>query len=266
VLLGDFLSIDAGKDFPLAGEGVRELMALLKPTVTLAIPGNHDVAWTSPGQVRPFLYYDLLMDAIGLPESKSEHFPRVIVLPATGTDSKPLALVALNSCVVDSEEMAGIGYFGDDQISRATTELDRQGITADTHHIIAIAHHHVLPIQPKEGLPAGFNPRQGPRPKVSYTVDGIELLRVLVERRALAVCHGHDHRPALVRYQNQLWSPNYGIEIVVNGTCAARGETRQFFVLDLRDSEVIVHSLAEHVDTPASFEVDRRWAAVEVAI
>jgi metallophosphoesterase superfamily enzyme len=265
VLLGDLLYIPKD-DVALAAAGVARLREVFSPKGLVSVPGNHDVTFEAPGRVKPMAYYDMLMKQLDLDDCESSELPRVVVLD-TPKSVKSIALILLDSCRVEGEELGGVGYFGDDQFAGLLSQLDASKISSETHHIIALTHHHVLPVWPKEQLSADFVPRVGPRPKITFTVDGIELLRILVERKALMVCHGHDHLPAIIQYQNYFWGA-HPVQIVVSGTAGLRDVDvgRHFFVVEISSKDVTFTSFATNANAPHMFELDPRRRQITVPL
>ncbi len=148
--------------------------------------------------------------------------------------------------------MHGVGYFGSDQL--AALQQLAQPLRNDGHIMLAVCHHHLLPVWPSGSLSPSLDPRQGPPPEISHTVDGIELLNLLAELAFTAVLHGHQHFPALLSYSN-LWWQRPPLAIAASGSCGLKG-TRHFFVLDVDDEQVTATSFSNNPLNPHLYTRD----------
>lgn len=263
VLAGDFFSRDAGNELGLADAGVRELMKVLAPRLAVAVPGNHDLTWSNPYRERPLLYYDYLVRSVGLGDFVSGELPVVRTLEDANGSLRPLAFVLLDSCRVESDEMAGIGFFGADQQQAFGQRLSAAGVTPETHHLLVVCHHHVLPVWARENVPDGPDPRRGPAPRVSYTVDGLAMMRQAAGRGARLVIHGHQHLPAVVSYKNHFWGQRE-VTVIATGSCGVHNERRQFFLIELWDTVSTITSFARDPDDPDVFALDLERPVVTI--
>jgi 3',5'-cyclic AMP phosphodiesterase CpdA len=250
VMAGDFFSKDQPTDVGAAVPAVRDLLDLIPHTLAAATPGNHDLSWAPGAAGNPFTFYDLFARAIGLDPYISGALPSVLTLNHPGR--RPVSLLVLDSSRVESEEMQGIGYFGPDQLSSIH---DLAAPLRDEGHILlATFHHHVLPVWPASSFPQNLDPRQGPAPSLSHTVDGVELLKLLCELNVSAVLHGHEHFPAVLEYENRWW-PGSPIAVLAAGSAGSIGN-RHFFVLDVDDDGILVRSFADDPQNLATFAPD----------
>jgi 3',5'-cyclic AMP phosphodiesterase CpdA len=254
VVSGDFFSDNDLDERHAAQDELTRMTGVLGGAI-YPVPGNHDITWVPQLSDRPLYFYDELLNEIGLAEFGSDQLPRVLELAHTG--ERALAVVLLDSCRVESEVMAGIGRIGDDQLDRVASLLREGDISPDSHTLVAVLHHHLLPVSPIPLLPPGADPRVGPVPRSSHTVDAVEVLRRLAELGVSVVMHGHEHWSAVVTTQNAFWGTR-AIHVAAGGSCGLdkQGVRRQFAVWELSDDDAVITQWVEHHGSPALFEPD----------
>lgn len=256
VLPGDFFSTETDADLGLAREEIRACVTALRPAHVVTVPGNHDLTWdTRFSDDRQYYYKRLASDLedVGL-IAVSDGEPRVTVIEKG--ELKPIAILLLDSCVLEGQEMRGLGRIGDPQLALIAERLEQAGVSSSTHRLIAVLHHHLLPVLAAP-LPSDHDPREGPFPRISLTVDAVELMRRLVVHGFSLAIHGHQHHRAVLEFANQTWRERPGrIHVIASGSCGARSVRRQFFAIELDDEEARVMSYAQHADYGPLFERD----------
>src|SRR5262249_1029727 len=138
----------------------------------VCVPGNHDVEWNTQGDDRMF-HYKTLVKNLG---ARSE--PSVVVLNGP-LNQKKLALVLMDSCKIEGKAMSAYRLVGDHQLKKLSDELDAQKVTPATHHILAVMHHHLMPIWPVYRVYDNKDPLSGEPARYSMTADAGEILRKL---------------------------------------------------------------------------------------
>ena len=262
LLSGDFFSTDQANDLAIARSEIPELQRLLSPAVTLSVPGNHDVTWEPLLADDKLYFYDRLTLSLGV-TADSTQLPHVAVVDDA---TRPVALVLLDSCRLEGREQAGFGRIGDRQLDSVREALDSRGVSSESHTIIAVLHHHLLPVSPMEPLPAVPNPAAGPRISPSLTVDAVEVLRQLTGHGVALVLHGHQHHRAVIRYENLVWGTR-SLHVAAAGSCGAKGEAqRHFYLLDCDGPAVTVNSFCQDPQNPARFVPDSEFAALQLPI
>ena len=245
---------------------MRTLIESLAPDHVVAVPGNHDLTWDDAFQEdRELFFKQLVESALSDLEIRAafDGTPRVVAID--NGSAFPLALLLLDSCRLEGREMAGLGRVGDDQLTGLEAALNDAGISSATHCLIAVLHHHLLPVTTTE-VPADHDPRQGPFPRISLTVDAIEVLRRLSLLGVTAVVHGHQHSRALLEFRNIAWRAQPpSIHVAACGTCGGR-DARQFFLIEIADASWTATSWAQHPDNPRLFAPEAGFPPVSIAI
>jgi predicted phosphodiesterase len=264
VMSGDLFSGGRPEDYILVTDALKDLLTTLHvpPERLLVVPGNHDLTWDPRHSQRPFVLYDRLMAEIGLPQMAASALPHVVVLPPADANSLPIAMMLLNSCKVEGPAMAGIGRIGDDQLRTLRKQIADMGISKRTHNLIAVMHHHLLPISPVEEIVNDLNPHGPPTGRSSITVDAVEVLRTLSTLGTSIVLHGHQHRPAVLRYEN-LYAGADELNVIAAGSCgsARPGEhiRRQFFLYEVERRKCVVRSFEQSRHSDYQFDEQGRW-------
>ncbi len=159
-------------NFSLPGEygwSRRWLESIGGPTEVTAIPGNHDVYVHGAEELPGKFWADYMRGDDGL-----ERFP---FLRRRGY----VALIALSTGVATGPFMA-TGRLGQRQLARLAEMLEQ---TRGSFRVVLIHHPPLSPL----------------RRFMRRLTDGAELRRVLAEKGAELLLHGHDHRRALVWLQ-----------------------------------------------------------------
>lgn len=222
VISGDLSHSGEIEDFVWARDLINQLMAdlgLSKDQV-LVIPGNHDVKWVKEQEkmlpahepTRAYqTFYELLY---GRPVKDSKRLYHTVFIPG-----KNLLVVGLDSCVIEEEKTAGIGYVGPHQLSAVLSEVRELTQIHPDCIKIAVLHHHLLPVEEIRGLPA-----QGKN--FSLVMDASSVLRRLYQEDFVAVLHGHQHQPYCVdlRLYGQGISRTTPIVIAGAGSIGAKRE------------------------------------------
>jgi 3',5'-cyclic AMP phosphodiesterase CpdA len=225
----------------------------------IIVPGNHDVDWDSEPADRLYEYAALVVDlgALGAPGE----FPALHMMDAE--DLKPLVIVALDSCNLESKTQSGLGLIGDAQLDALAERLGADGLTPATHTLIAVLHHHLLPVNTIPVLPPTVNPDDSDRLVVSVTVDATTVLGRLAELGFSLVLHGHQHVPVIMQFGVTRWA-RAPIHVAASGSVGVRqGDVRrQFFVWRIDDAGAEAISLRQRDDDPGRFEHDPDNSAV----
>lgn len=260
VVSGDLLDNNQAKDFGLASGKLAKLCETLKVDRTrlFCVPGNHDVTWDADVVVKSkpfskFHYYDHLMRDLERGELQRDRLPCVKVVPGSH-DDKPLALALISSCELESPTMAGFGRVTETQIDALESAMRAQRVGRDTHALVAVLHHHLLPIAPIEPAYDPRDPEGGTPKPVSLTVDAPLVLRRLAKLGFTHVLHGHQH--AVTRAKYTVSEPGqFSIEILGAGSAGAtlKGGTRHFFVHEVDAGIVRSFSYAQAQENAAAF-------------
>jgi hypothetical protein len=132
--------------------------------------------------------------------------------------------------MVEGEATAGLGRVSDQQLSAATKLLKEQSIRPDNHTILAVIHHHLLPIWHVEDILNPSNPMAAPIGRASITVDAVEVLRNLASWGVSAVLHGHQHRHSVLTYEDHVRADR-PIHILAAGSAGDKTAQRQFMYM-----------------------------------
>ncbi len=239
VISGDLLDVNAAADVAKAKLELKSMLAKIgvdKDRVFF-VPGNHDLTWDPDYGSKPLHFYDDLLVDLGF-SGQSGELPMVKVLEAKA-GTKPLALILMNSCLVEGQTTAGLGRISTPQLLRIEKLLKGQSVNSKSHHIVAVLHHHLLPICVEEILDPN-NPKRALVKLPSLTVDAVEVLQKLTEWGATAVLHGHQHEPAILTYRNHLHSKRH-VHVLAAGSCGSK-DPRHFFVHEFNRSSLAVTS------------------------
>jgi 3',5'-cyclic AMP phosphodiesterase CpdA len=250
ILSGDIFTTRAAGERAEARLQLQQLARAAGATSVIMVPGNHDVDWDAKPADK--LYdYKLLAQALGA----SVDLPAVHIIEHD--HSKPLAIVALDSCQLESEAQRGLGLVGERQLDALSARMREARISADTHTVVAVLHHHLLPVGSRPVLPATANPGDSDRLVVSVTVDATIVIRRLVELGASLVLHGHQHATTIMKFGLQKWDHGPLYVAAAGSSGVRRGEVRrQFFVWEITDRRAHVISLRHREDDLGRFEHD----------
>jgi DNA repair exonuclease SbcCD nuclease subunit len=262
VFAGDFFSDNQPSDVQPAEAEVNRLLQLVAPVQTLAVPGNHDVTWLPALRDDRLYFYNRLIDGLGPPvvSSRASDLPALVVAPSD--HQRDVAFLLLDSCRLENEVMGGLGRVTTAQLQEIENAVDDQGISSETHLLVAILHHHLLPVAMVD-LPRHADPQEGPYPRVSVTVDAVEVLRRLAALGVGLILHGHEHRRAIIDFRNRAWiGSDQTIHVIAAGSSGALGVRRQFFLVEIGADVTTVSSFAQHPDNEALFGPDAELPAV----
>ncbi|MEZ8141383.1 metallophosphoesterase [Enterovibrio sp. FF113] len=176
---------------------LRDFFGLKKEQV-IVCPGNHDFHRIDGGVVPPVQQYESQIEY----EHETSYRAFIQQLNKKLIDSPidtveilklknvDVALCTLNSCKVSSTKFTEYGYVGD----RGLTALRAlQKISEPRTFKMMALHHHLLPINPVEHLSE----------KISMTLDATILLDTASEVGVKLAIHGHQHTPALIKFDKK---------------------------------------------------------------
>lgn len=219
----------------------------------LMVPGNHDFDWGASLGERLF-DYELLVDELGAAGMPVD-LPTVDVVERVGI--KPLAVLALDSCKLESESQSGLGLVGAQQLDTLAERVRDANVLPETHTIVAVLHHHLLPVGTIPVLPPTLDPAASDRLQVSVTVDATNVMGRLAELGTAVVLHGHHHVAAVMQFGQLRWRRPLMHVASAGSAGISRAEVRrQFFIWELQDDRADVISLRQREDDPARFERD----------
>ena len=158
-------------------------------------------------------------------------------------------ILGLNSCIVESEDYAGMGYVDPDQLADAAKRF--APLWDDVPTRIAVLHHHLVPVSYNE-----YNP--GAQRAPSVTLNTQQVIERLLELNFQLVLHGHQHQPfygaekRFFREDNIASEMGNADELLVIGAGSAGGAIktmgtigkRSLNLLTLQESEIHVSTLA----------------------
>jgi 3',5'-cyclic AMP phosphodiesterase CpdA len=263
ILSGDQFSNTPDADLGQAIAGIKALQETLGLDASRSwlLPGNHDVQWLTGNKVS-FDSYNALVEACASPQCRTENLPCVVRLESrTQPDSTPVALILLDSNLVESEKAAGIGSLGDRRLQLESL-LRAQDVSGKREWVLAVTHHHLLPVnQVMDDVLAPDEPRTlGKTPSV--TLDALQALHDLGALGVSAVLHGHQHTPALQSFRDELSRRQASQMYVVSaGSAGAKWTNRHFFLYQVDDRELLVRSFWQNPANEYRFisqDVDKR--------
>lgn len=256
VISGDLFDADQSKDLHHATDGIKELVDELgiDPGRVLCVPGNHDLTWDLDFKTKKFRFYDEAVRSIGA-VGLTDDMPCVAICDG---DRRPLAFVLLNSCRIETQQLAGLGEIGNKQLNDVASRLQAEHVSADTHTIVAVMHHHLLPIVAHEEKL--YDPKGAAHDTVrpSLVVDAVKVLQRLAEIGVPLVLHGHQHHSAILRYEDVLHE-RAPVTILAAGSCGTYGANmhRHFSVIEIDDERSSVRSFIEEDTDHDRFVTDR---------
>jgi 3',5'-cyclic AMP phosphodiesterase CpdA len=254
---GDILTHQEPQEVAEARIQLEALRSRLGGPPLALVPGNHDVDWKAKPSEKLHVYNRLIgeIDAYG----RSEEMP--IVLTIESPPLKPLALVLLDSCRLEGQVQRGFGCVGEPQADLLGVRLRTAAITPQTHTMIAVLHHHLLPTAATAVLPRGAaDPAEDAEPlRISTTVDASQLLTRLGELGFAVILHGHQHIGTAVNYGRLNWN-RPDLQLLAAGSAGARTPNlrRQFWVVEIEDDTARVSSLIQHNEDAGRFVRDEQ--------
>ena len=241
VLNGDLFTLNDADERSKAEDGVRKLASVLDVDLIAPVPGNHDISWDGKlrHEERLDFYHAIISRLVpGMPHPND--YPHVVSIDR-GDDA--LAFILLDSCRIESQIQAGLGCVGAKQLDLLDRRMQEAGVSAETHTVIAVQHHHLVPVAQAAELPATADPNASPRVVVSVTVDATDVLRELARVGVKVIMHGHQHVQAVLTMTNSRWRTPSPLVIAACGSCGTDevGVRRHFnlWEIDARGASVV---------------------------
>jgi 3',5'-cyclic AMP phosphodiesterase CpdA len=185
IVTGDVTYRARAAEFELFVDQTRELLRSLKlsPDKLLLVPGNHDADWSKNGPERFDAYRQAYRDLRG--KDAADLCQDEITL--VGTRDEHVRFLGVNSCLIESEEHAGMGAVGEELLADLLRPNEPVTTTA------LCLHHHLLPVSYEE-------PEYEQRKRSSVTLDAKAVLDIAQRRGVDIILHGHQHQPNLAAY------------------------------------------------------------------
>lgn len=231
IVSGDLVSTGSKNEFEIAANFLGNLSKELNlpPERFLMVPGNHDVFWgaaedkVSQGEYAAFAsrFYKTPVDDTAL---------RVVKID-------DIAIVGLDTTILERQTTSGIGLIGHKQLSAAEEKLKK--IAADARIKLLVIHHHLLPVAWMEPGP--------PESRKSLTLDAPAVLAWAQELGFTGILHGHQHQSYLTTFH---FAAKKGGPLLVAGGPSAGGkdlppQTRNGFHVFFVDGRNITVSVRE---------------------
>lgn len=185
LISGDLTCTASPHEFNEAERFINDLKSRfgLSPVQIICIPGNHDIEWldenTKLNEDAELNYRNFSKNIYNAePNSLLGRFNEFYV------GSHKIAVIALNSCRLESPKNAGMGYISPEQMRFITDFLKKDRF----NYKIAILHHHLLPVNYTEYYSTE-------KKSVSLTLDAEAVLQNLIKNNVDTVLHGHQHQP-----------------------------------------------------------------------
>lgn len=254
VLTGDFFCYDLPSDKAKATDGIQGLIRDLDipPERVVSLPGNHDLSWDPSFKRNRFRFYDEMVQETKIHGFVCDALPGLLVLPPASGAGKGVAVLLLNSCVMEGEETAGFGRVGERQLDQIRTRLRSANVSHETHVLIAALHHHLLPVVPLVRNWTTLDPRDGKPILTSLTVDAVAVLQRLTELGFSLAIHGHQHHSAVRRVEDLLLG-HPGIGVCAAGSCGSSDAIRQFFLYEVEEAQTRVWSFEQSRHDDSAF-------------
>jgi 3',5'-cyclic AMP phosphodiesterase CpdA len=265
VLNGDLFSLNDADERAKAEDGVRKLLGALEVGHLAPVPGNHDISWDPKLRHRERLdFYHAIVSRLAPATPHPRDYPHIIRLD--GEERPGIALILLDSCRIESQAQAGLGYVGGDQLDLLDRRLQDAAVSRESHTLLAVQHHHLLPVAQAAELPVTADPNASPRMVVSVTVDATDVLRELTRVGVSVVMHGHQHVQAVLSFANSRWNRSSPLVVAACGSCGIDevGVRRHFNLWEFEGGEVTVLGFEEHPDDRELFvEGSRQLLALD---
>ncbi|MHA1440068.1 MAG: metallophosphoesterase family protein [Promethearchaeota archaeon] len=157
----------------------------------IIVPGNHDIKWKKNvdfGDHRPYKkFLSKLFD-----QDSNVYSDEYFSMIQKFDDKMKVAIIGINSCIEESEEKAGIGSVGKNQLAWIEKEIRKKEINPDEYLLIAVLHHHLVPVKLVNLIPA--TKKKFEKREFSFTHDAGLVLNWLIDNNISLVLHGHQHR------------------------------------------------------------------------
>ena len=251
VLSGDIYTTVAQPERVKARIELLELKESLPAPYWAVVPGNHDLTWEPEQKDDRFVYFNNLVGELWPGAAVPRDMPSLVVVPSKD-GLKPLALVCLDSCRLEGPVQRGLGYFGDTQLDLIPERLTANGVSKETHTLVAVLHHHLIAVSDIPDLPRPPKPedegKSEERVITSVTLDASRTLRALAEAGVSLVLLGHQHTPKVLTHYDFDWGDRSPLYVAAAGSCgiAAPDLLRHFYVWEIDDN----HATAFHLRQP----------------
>lgn len=239
VLNGDLFTRNDAGERAKAEDGISKLIEALGRAQIASVPGNHDISWDSKLRHEERLdFYHAIVSRLAPGTPHPKDYPHIVRLEEP--EDHRLALILLDSCRMESQIQAGLGYVGGDQLDMLDRRLGEAEISHESHTLVAVQHHHLLPVAQAVELPATADPDASPRMVVSVTVDATDVLRELKRIGVRVVMHGHQHVHAMLSLTNSRWDSSEPLVVAACGSCGTNevGVRRHFNVWEFDGDDV----------------------------
>ena len=177
-------------EFANASSALRELSRALSLHLSqiVVVPGNHDIEWRS-GKDKKTIDKNAELNFTNFsrdlynapPDSLLARVHRLRIA------NRLVTIIGLNSCRIESEENAGLGFVGTKEFAKVgqfLKSVDRE----DNELRIALIHHHLIPVNYIEEIDWELR-------RVSILLDAESAIRNLMDFGVRLVLHGHQHQP-----------------------------------------------------------------------
>jgi 3',5'-cyclic AMP phosphodiesterase CpdA len=270
VFSGDFPWGANQAGFDIAADFLRylEWVKYFKPSSRLLIPGNHDISWIDPESAKPrSMSRD---DAERQYRRFSKNASKLLTFVHV-PDQPKVALIGLNSSLIEGTLFKGAGYVGYDQIYALLEPAVHNAhyVGNGVNRVLIVFLHHHLTVGYDQPLRAVMD-----RDTAGTTApvrDAASVLKGLREYGVQVILHGHLHCPAHEIYSRQESGDSLApIHILSAGSpsVAARhcgmdaGGTHihHFQILEFNDqaSELVVEWFVAPASTKRQWKSDRK--------
>lgn len=221
----------------------------------IIVPGNHDIEWREGKEEidenAEYNYLNFISNFYGVAPGKS--LLRIHQFMICG---RPVRIIGLNTCRLESKQNAGIGFVGREQIKEFQNFLHTFPIQENELRI-ALGHHHLVPVNYVEFI-------DWTNRRVSIMLDADAVLRNLMYSNTRLILHGHQHQPFMAevrRIIDKFIDPFGGNEMRLDRTAlivggGSVGVERSHLNVVGRNSYNIIDMAFE--DNPSKFEVRTR--------
>lgn len=208
LITGDLTCTANAQEFNEASRFIEEIKMRfnLGAGQVMCVPGNHDVEWINKeGILNEDAELNYRNFSRGIYNCDAES--SLIRINEFLIGGRKVAVFGLNSCRVESQETAGIGYVGTEQIQLIE---DYVRLNPDVYYKIALLHHHLLPVNYTESY-------SSIQKNVSILLDAEALMQNLISNGVRTVLHGHQHQPYFAQIRRLIPNGVAGNEFGVDG-------------------------------------------------
>ncbi|MFI5329696.1 MAG: metallophosphoesterase family protein [Desulfobaccales bacterium] len=279
IISGDLTS--KGKEYHLVQHFLIELLkhnAFIGLRDIIIVPGNHDY---------PFEYenkeiisvmtereqnYRLFIDNIYNLKIKLNNYNSLTIKPIEdifkqGLDEHLISIssiiqeedkciysfIGMNSMKIDSKNDRGKGFFGFDQLSLISDigKYCEQKFKGYEHIIIAICHHHLVPVAFEKDY---FEIENGITSKrTSITLDARRALKTLQKIGCRMILHGHNHQPSCIT-----WRDRFENNPIINIVAAGSIGVQKHYLGDISRNHFYIHKISKFSSSTISFLTDEK--------